>query len=89
MLARRERFEEAEREARENVRLAEETDWLGYRGMALQDLAEVLHLAGRDEEAADAARLSEDRLEQKGSTVMAARVRAFRVELEAGNVEGR
>ena len=88
VLARRGRFDEAEREARENARLAEETDWPGYTGMAWTDLAEVLHLAGRATDAAAAARRAEGFLEAKGSLVVLDRVRAFRAEIEAGRAQG-
>ncbi|MGH2680592.1 MAG: hypothetical protein ACRDG8_08960 [Actinomycetota bacterium] len=82
MLARRRRFEAAEREGRENVALAEETDWPGYTGMAWFDLV-ILHLAGRNEEAAEAARRSEEFLARKGSVVMLGRATALREQLEA------
>lgn len=84
VLARRGRFDEAEREARANALLAEETDWPGYTGMAWSDLAEVLYLAGRSNDAAAAARRAEEFLEAKGSLVLLGRVRAFRQEIEAG-----
>jgi class 3 adenylate cyclase/tetratricopeptide (TPR) repeat protein len=83
ILARRERSEHAEQEARENVRLAERTDWPAYTGMAWFDFAEVLRLGGRHHEAAEAAGRAEAYQEKKGSTVMAARARALREELEA------
>ncbi|HEV2951909.1 MAG TPA: AAA family ATPase, partial [Actinomycetota bacterium] len=88
-LARLQRFDVAEREARASVALAEATDWPGYQGTAWLALAEVLHLAARPKEAAKAASEAEARFDRKGSTVMASRARAFREELEAGNVEGR
>ena len=78
MLARRGLFDQAEREARENARLAEETDWLGYTGMAWSDLAEVLYLADRLGDAAVAARRAEEFFERKGSLVLLERVRRFR-----------
>jgi tetratricopeptide (TPR) repeat protein len=84
VLARRGRFGDAEREARENVRLAEETDWPGYTGTAWTDLGEVLHLAGRFDDAATAARRAEEFFEEKGDLVSLGRARAFREELEAG-----
>jgi len=82
--ARRGRVAEAEAEARENARLADETDWPAYAGSAWLDLSEVLRLAGRPEEAADAAREAEVRFERKGIVVMLERARALRAELEAG-----
>lgn len=68
--------EEAERHAREAVRLAAATDALDLHGNALVDLADTLALAGRNEEAAacvvDALRL----YERKGNDVSAERARA-------------
>ena len=89
VLARRGRFDDAEREARENARLAEETDWPAYTGMAWSDLAEVLYLAGRSDDAVVAARRAEEFFERKGSLALRDRVRTFREELEAGTVESR
>ena len=67
--------DEAERHAREAVRLAAATDALDMHGNALVDLADTLAFAGRDEEAAnylaDALRL----YERKGNDVSADRVR--------------
>jgi tetratricopeptide (TPR) repeat protein len=87
-LARHQRFDEAEREARASVALSEATDWPGYQGTAWLALAEVLRMAARPKEAAEAASEAEARFEQKGSTVMASRARTFRAELGAGHVEG-
>jgi tetratricopeptide (TPR) repeat protein len=87
VLARGGRFEDAERVARENARLAEETDWPGYTGTAWTDVVEVLHLAGRPDDAAAAARRAEDLFEEKGDVVSLDRVRTFREEIEAGRVE--
>jgi class 3 adenylate cyclase/tetratricopeptide (TPR) repeat protein len=83
VLARRERFDEGEREARETARLADGTDWPGYAGFAWLDLCEVLRLAGRADEAIDAAREAEARFDRKGVVVMLERARAIRRELEA------
>ena len=87
-LARQQRFDEAEREARASVALSEATDWPGYQGTAWLALAEVLRMAARPKEAAEAASEAEARFERKGSTVMASRARTFRAELGAGHVEG-
>ena len=54
VLARRGRTEEAERLGRDAVELASKTDFLNLHGEALRDLAEVLDLAGRPSEAAEA-----------------------------------
>jgi tetratricopeptide (TPR) repeat protein len=88
VLARRGRFDEAELEARDNARLAEETDWPGYKGMAWSDLAEVSHLAGRPSDAVAAARRAEGFLEAKGSLVLLDRIRTFREEMEAERADG-
>ena len=55
VLARRGRLEGAEALAREAVSLAEQTDFVVYRGDALVDLAHILQDAGRTDEAAAAA----------------------------------
>jgi len=83
------RFDEAEREARVSVAFAEATDWLGYQGTAWLALAEVLHLAARGKEAAEAASQAVVRFERKGSAVMASRARTLRRELDARGVDGR
>jgi tetratricopeptide (TPR) repeat protein len=74
-LARRREFAEAERLAREAVEILEPTDWLNDRGWIRLALAEVLRLAGRRDEAAQAARSSLAEYERKGNVVMAGRVR--------------
>jgi class 3 adenylate cyclase/tetratricopeptide (TPR) repeat protein len=75
VLAGRGEFEEAERLAREAVELASETDFLNFQGQALRDLAEVLLLSGRADEARVRLRESLDAFERKGNVVSAARVR--------------
>ena len=50
--ANRGHYTEADALAREAVALTEHMDALNYQGDALCDLAEVLHAAGRTEEAA-------------------------------------
>jgi len=67
--ARRGRMEDAERLGREAVALAETTDFLQLHGEALSDLAEVLALAGRTDEALDLLRQAITVFEQKGSDV--------------------
>ena len=66
---------EAERLAREAVAIAERTDGLNFQGDALCDLAEVLHAAGRTDEAADALEQALDRYERKQNLAMVAQVR--------------
>jgi hypothetical protein len=85
VLAHRGRFEEGEREAGENARLADGTDWPGYAGFAWLDLCQVLRLAGRADEAIDAAREAEARFDRKGIVVMLERAKAIRRELEAAS----
>ena len=82
-LARLGRVDEAETEARENVRLMEPTDWLPYRAMAWFDLGEVLRIAGRTDEALEAYRTAEELYEQKGSSLLSARARTAREALDA------
>ena len=67
VLARRGAFEAAEAAAREAVAIAEPTDLLNTRGDALLDLAEVLALAGRADEAHAAARDAAERYDRKGN----------------------
>jgi tetratricopeptide (TPR) repeat protein len=76
VLARRSEHKEAERLAREAVALGDDTDWLDGQGDAHADLAEVLTLAGRYEDAVGALEQALGRYELKGNLVMAERVRA-------------
>jgi Flp pilus assembly protein TadD len=71
VLARRGDFKDAERLARKAVRLAEETDDIGSRGTALRDLAEVLDLEGKPDEAMSLIHRARDLFEQKGNVVAA------------------
>jgi Flp pilus assembly protein TadD len=72
VLARRGRLAEAERVATEAVELAADSDMLGMQAGALLDLAGVLRLAGRDQEAAPLARQALALAERKGHVVAAA-----------------
>ncbi len=77
VLARRGAFEAAEaivREGLDIIRAAEEPD---SQGNALLTLAVVLRAAGREDEALVAAGESAELFDRKGSTVSAARARAF------------
>jgi tetratricopeptide (TPR) repeat protein len=69
------RIAEADRLARQAVRIAEQTDFPELRAAALLDLAEVVKLAGRSNEAAPIARRSLRVSERRGSKpgVIAAR----------------
>jgi len=75
VLARRGEVEEAERLAREAIAIGEETDLLSPQGDALADLAEVLSIAGRPEEAARSFEEALERYERKGNLALAARTR--------------
>jgi tetratricopeptide (TPR) repeat protein len=76
VLARRGEHPEAERLAREAVALGNETDMLDLQGDALADLAKVLALADRREEAAEALEQALARYERKEALVKAERTRA-------------
>jgi class 3 adenylate cyclase/tetratricopeptide (TPR) repeat protein len=75
VLARRGEHDEAQRLASEAVAIGEGTDILNGQGDASADLAEVLSLAGRAEEAAEALEQALERYERKGNVVSAARMR--------------
>ena len=75
VLARRGEHAEAERLAREAVAIGEETDMLDAQGDAYADLAEVLLLGGKADEAAAALEQALERYERKGNLVMAGRTR--------------
>jgi class 3 adenylate cyclase/tetratricopeptide (TPR) repeat protein len=67
VLARRGEFAEAEALAREALAIAEQTDWHLQHGGAAAALAEVLELAGRDEEARTYYERARASFERKGS----------------------
>jgi len=69
VLARRGEHAEAERLAREAVAICDETDMLDQQGDAYADLAEVLSLADKTDEAAVALEQALDRYERKGNVV--------------------
>jgi class 3 adenylate cyclase/tetratricopeptide (TPR) repeat protein len=71
ILARRGESHEAERLALEAVALAQGTDWLNLQGDAQMALADVLRLAGRADDATEAARQAFERYERKGNIVAA------------------
>lgn len=64
---------ESERLARETVALAEQTDMTSDHGDALMDLAEVVELAGKRDEASAAFEQALVLYERKGNIVMADR----------------
>jgi class 3 adenylate cyclase/tetratricopeptide (TPR) repeat protein len=81
LAAREGKFESAETLAREAAALLEQSDALDPRGKTLLDLAEVLALVGRREEAADEARRALDLFEAKGNLVASEWARACVSEL--------
>ena len=83
VLGRREEHDEAERLAREAVAGADKTDSLVTQADARRDLAEVLELAGRRDNATVALKEALERYERKGAVVPADRVRERLVALEA------
>jgi class 3 adenylate cyclase/tetratricopeptide (TPR) repeat protein len=80
LLARRGEVEEAEQLAREATARAALTDLLEDRAQAVADLAEVLRLGGRREEAATALEEAIHLHEQKGNVVAAEKLRAVLAE---------
>jgi class 3 adenylate cyclase/tetratricopeptide (TPR) repeat protein len=84
LLARVGLWEEAESAARQAVELAETSDYLQMRADALMDLAEVMRLAQRTDDAAASATAALRLYEEKGSTSSAARAVAV---LDALNQE--
>jgi class 3 adenylate cyclase len=81
VLARRGKLKDGERLAKEAVALAETGDMLACTGDALLDLAEVLRLANKDDEARSCIQRALGLYEQKGVVRMAERARALLAEL--------
>jgi tetratricopeptide (TPR) repeat protein len=81
VLAQRGEFASAERLAREAVSRAARSDYLNLHARAVEDLAEVLRLAGRPLEARAELEVAIGLHDQKGDLVSAARARARRDEL--------
>ena len=79
--SRRGKLDAAEAAAREAVALAAATEFVDLRGDSLLALAEVLQLAGREDEAADAARQALAIWEAKGNVVHAERARTLVAQL--------
>ena len=82
VLGRRGELEAAEGLAREAVAFAETSDFLACHGDALRDLAEVLEMSGRPQEAADAVEDAIALYARKGDIVAVERARAQLAELE-------
>jgi tetratricopeptide (TPR) repeat protein len=76
-------FEPAEALGREAARLAEKTDALDDRGDTLMDLADVLRVVGRRDEAATAVAEAQRLYERKGNAVSGAKAAALLAELSA------
>ena len=76
-LAHRGRIEEAERLVRSAVAAAERTDLLNWRGDILLDLAHVLEVAGRPDEARTAVENAVELYVRKGNVVSEATARAL------------
>jgi tetratricopeptide (TPR) repeat protein len=81
VLARRGEFDEAERLAGEALAIVRPTDYLDYRAHAHMGLAEVLRLAGREEDAAAEIHEAIGFYEAKGNLVLARQARALLSEL--------
>ncbi len=88
LLARQGQIEDAERLARDAVAIASETDQLWFYADVLMDLAEVLRIAARFQEGADAAGQALQLYERKGILPAATRARALVAELEAAPQPG-
>jgi ATP/maltotriose-dependent transcriptional regulator MalT len=73
--------DEAERVARESVRLSRQTDFVNMQADALVDLAETLSLLGRGEEAAESLDEAIGLYEAKGNVVSGASAQATRERL--------
>ena len=82
VLARRGAHAEAEPLAHAAVAICDETDMLDRQGDAYADLAEVLLLGGKSDDAAAALRHALERYERKGNVVSADRMRERSRELE-------
>jgi DNA-binding SARP family transcriptional activator len=85
-LARRERFDEAERVAREAVSIATRTEFLEFHADALMALADVFELVGRAPDALEPAEEALKLYERKGIVPSAARARALCAGLRAAGV---
>ncbi len=81
LLARRGELVDAERVAREAIRLSENTDALVDRANAMLALGEVLRMAGRPHEAAGAVEKAIELLDRKGNVVAGKRARALLAEV--------
>jgi tetratricopeptide (TPR) repeat protein len=85
VMARRGQLAEAEEEARAAVEMARPTDALGLRADAFMDLAEVLGLVGRTDEALPALDEAARLFDAKGNLAYLARAQAARAEMAAAS----
>jgi ATP/maltotriose-dependent transcriptional regulator MalT len=83
VLARRGGYADAERLARNAVALSNSTDMLNEQADTLVDLAEVLNLAGRREQAAEALTTARKLYAEKGHLVAVTRTQSLLAELGA------
>ena len=79
--ARRGSFEDAERMAREAIAMIDQGDFINDQADARMALAEVLQLAGRVPEAAEAVHQALDRFRAKGNVTQSAIAEARLAEL--------
>ncbi len=75
VLSARGQHDAAEAQARRAVEMSENSDYLRRRGFAWEQLGEVLHVAGKSREAAEATSRAADYFEAKGATFPASRLR--------------
>jgi tetratricopeptide (TPR) repeat protein len=83
VLARRGEHTDAEQLAREAIAIGQDTDMLDAQGDTYADLAEVLLLAGKPDEAAAALEQALERYERKGNLVSTQRAQTRLAELRA------
>jgi class 3 adenylate cyclase len=76
VLARRDQTAEAEELVRSAVAMSEQSEQLNSRALAMADLGEVLALAGRPDDAAEAMAQAQELWERKGNHVSARRAQA-------------
>ena len=88
LVARRGSFAEAEALALDAIRIIEAAQDPDSQGYAYIDLAEVLRMAGRGEDAIRAADEAAGRFDQKGNTESAARARRLKAEIQAAPAVG-
>jgi class 3 adenylate cyclase/tetratricopeptide (TPR) repeat protein len=88
ILARRHEFARAEACANEAIRIVEQTDDLNSHGRALMDLAEMMELSNRPDDAVAALEGALELFERKGNVVSAEKARALLGGREAAPLPG-